>query len=302
MLTSLKRIIKNGWRSFSRNLGINIATIFVIITAIFLISFLFVFNAASKILISNIQKKVDMTVYFKENVAAEKILDVKSDVAKLPEVKDVEYVSKEDALTAFIEKHKNDPLIMESLREVGDNPFPASLNIRAQQAANYEQIAGFLAGYYQKDLIEKVDYSERKPVIDQIFSTTSSINRGGVILGIALAVIALLVTINTIRIAISNSSEEIETMRLVGASNRFIQGPFLVQGAIAGIIAALVSFLAFLAISYGLDAKIKVIAPSISTFGLFLQNFWLLLLFQLLIGVGLAMISSAIAVRKYLKV
>jgi len=243
-----------------------------------------------------------MTVYFKTDVAVEKILDVKSDVAKLPEVKDIEYVPKEEALTAFVEKHKDDPLIMESLREVGDNPFPASLNIRAQQASNYEQIAGFLAGYYQKDLIEKVDYYERKPVIDQIFSTTSSINRGGVILGIVLAVIALLVTMNTIRIAISNSSEEIETMRLVGASNRFIQGPFLVQGVIAGSIAALISFLAFFFLAYGLDDKVKLIAPSISAYGLFLQNFWTLLFFQLLIGVGLVMISSAIAVRKYLKV
>jgi len=302
MFTSLKRTIKNGWINFTRNIGLNIATIFIVLVVILLISFLFAFNTASKILISDIQEKVDISVFFKKEVLPDDILNVKSDITKIPEVKEVEYVSKEQALEKFVERHKNDPLLMESLREVGENPFLASLNIKAQQASQYEQVSKFLETYSNKNLIEKVDYYERRPIIDKIFSITSSINRGGIIFSFILGAIAILVALNTIRIAISNSSEEIETMRLVGASNWFIRSPFLIQGIIAGGIAVIISFIITLALCYGLDAKVKTVFPGISPFVLFLNNIGQLILIQFITGVGLGIIATGIAVRRYLKI
>lgn len=302
MFIPFKRAIKQGWILFSRNLGLSIATIFIMLLVTFLITFVFVFNIASKILISEINEKVDISVYFKTDVPAEDILEIKSDLTQIPGVKDVEYVSKEQALEKFIEKHKDNPILMESLTEVGENPFLASLNIRAWQASQYEQISRILENDNFKNLVEKVDYYQRRPIIDKIFSVTSRINKGGIIFGLVLALVSVLIAINTIRIAIFNSSEEIATMRLVGASNGFIRGPFLVQGIIAGILATLIALLMTFGISYGLDAKLKTLAPNISTLGLFAENFWKLFLIQLAIGVGLGVISSMIAVRRYLKV
>ena len=91
-------------------------------------------------------------------------------------------------------------------------------------------------------------------------------------------------------------------MRLVGASNWFIRGPFLIQGAIVGFIAIIIALLITFGLCYGFDAKVKVITPEVSTFGLFLSNFWTLFLIQLATGVGLGIVSSMIAIRKYLKI
>ncbi len=302
MFTSFKRIIKAGWRGFSRNLGLSLATIFIMVVVISLATLLFLLKPASQILISNLQEKVDISVYFKEDVLPEDIMGAKSEISKIPEVKNIEYVSKEQALEKFIERHKDDPVLIESLTEVGYNPFLSSLNIKAWQASQYEQVANFLETSPFKNLIDKVDYYQRKPVIERVFSLTSNINKAGIIFSVILGLIAILVAFNTIRIAIYNLSEEISTMRLVGASNWFVRGPFLIQGAVVGFIATLITLLITLGLCYGLDPKIKVIVPEISTYGLFISNFWTLFLIQLATGIGLGVISSLIAIRKYLKI
>jgi len=302
MLTSFKRIIKTGWKGFSRNIGLSIATILIMVMVISLATLLFLLNPASKILISGLQEKVDISVYFREDVLLEDIWEVESEISRISEVKDVEYVSREQALEKFIEKHRDDPVLMESLTEVGYNPFLASLNIKAWQVSQYEQVTNFLETGPFKNLIDKVDYHQRKPVIEKVFSITSGINKVGIFFSIIFGAIAILVAFNTIRIAIYNSSEEISIMRLVGASNWFVRGPFLIQGAIVGFIATLITLIITFGICYGLDSKIRVIAPEISIFSLFLSNFWILILIQFATGIGLSILSSFIAVRKYLRI
>ena len=302
MLISFKRIVKIGYNNFFRSFGLNFASVFVILAVVCLASSLFIFNSAVNILINQVKEKVDVSVYFVEDAATEDIMAIKSEVAKAPQIKDIEYVPKEKALEQFVEKHKDDPTIMESLNEIGVNPFLASLNIRAWDASQFEQITKLLEGESYQKIIEKVDYYQRKPVIEKVFSITSDINKGGLALSIILGVVAALIAFNTIRIAISNSSEEVSVMRLVGASNWFIRGPFLIQGVFAGLISVIICFIIISSVCYGLDSPIRAIAPDISTFGIFLNNFWILLLIQIATGIGLGAISSGIAVRKYLKV
>lgn len=302
MLISLKRVIRNGYRNFSRNLALNSAAVFIMSIVVFLITMLFIFNLASKILLSSVQEKVDISIYFKTDVSVEDILEIKSNIAKIPEVKEVEYVSKEQALEKFIEKHKEDPIIMESLTEIGENPLIASLAVKAHNAFQYGEIAKFLEDNLYKDLVDRVDYYQRKPVIEKIFNITSGINQGGILFSIVLGAIAFLIGFNTLRIAIHNCSEEVSIMRLVGASNWFIRGPFLIQGIIVGVLSALFAFLTVFLVSFAIDLKIKMIAPDISFFNLFLSNFWMIVLIQLIIGIGLGIISTMAAIRKCLKV
>ncbi len=176
------------------------------------------------------------------------------------------------------------------------------MNIKAWEVSSDGQVSNFLETASFKNLISKVDYYQRKSVIDKVFSVISGINKGVIFLSIVLGLIAILIAFNAIRIAIYNSSEEISTMRLVGASNRFIRGPFLVQGIIVGVFAALITLLITFGVCWGFDSRIRVIAPEISTFALFVGNFWALLLIQLATGIGLGIVSSTIAIRKYLKI
>lgn len=302
MFILLKRVIKTGWKGFKWNIGLSLATILIMVIVISLATLLFLLSPVSKILIADIEEKVDISVYFKEDTSSEYILEVESEISKIPEVKDVEYISKDQALEKFIEKHKDDPFLMESLTELGSNPFLASLNVRAWEPSQYEQVVNLLEISSFRNLIDKVDYHERKPVIEKVFSTVSGLNKIGIFFSIVFAVIAVLIAFNTIRIAIYNSGEEISIMRLVGASNWFIRGPFLIQGIIIGFIAALITLLITFGFCYGFDARIKTIAPDISIYSIFVSNFFFLFLIQLATGIGLGIMSSYIAVRKYLKI
>jgi len=302
MFVLLKRVIKTGWKGFKRNIGLSLATILIMVIVISLATLLFLLSPVSKILIADIEEKVDISVYFKEDTSSEYIIEIESEISKIPEVKDVEYISKDQALEKFIERHKDDPVLMESLTELGSNPFLASLNVRAWDPSQYEQVVNLLETSSFRNLIDKVDYHERKPVIEKVFSTVSGLNKIGIFFSIVFAVIAVLIAFNTIRIAIYNSGEEISIMRLIGASNWFVRGPFLIQGIIIGFIAVLITLLITFGLCYGFDARIKTIAPDISMYSIFVSNFFFLFLIQLATGIGLGIISSYVAVRKYLKI
>ncbi len=302
MFTLIKRIIRFGWQGLTRDGGMIFANIFIMTMAISLVTSLFIFKDISQFLISSIQEKVDVSVYFKYETSEEDILGAKEEIVQLPEVKEVSYVSREQALEKFTEMHKDDAVLMESLIEVGTNPFLASLGIRASQASQYEAIVSFLESSNLNYLIEKIDYYQRKPVIDRIYDLTSSFNKIGFVLSLILIIAAILVAFNSVRLSIYNSREEIKIQKLVGASNWFVRGPFLAQGAICGFFAALVSLLLFFLLTLGFNSQAEVLFPGLGLFGFFMSNFFLILFIQLFTGILLGIVSSLVAVRRYLRV
>jgi len=302
MFTPLKRAIKIGYKNFYRNIAISLATVFIVSAAVFGISMLFLFNSAANVLIDSVKQKVDVSVYFTENTKTEDILAIKAALADIPDVSGVEYITKEQALDEFTTKHKDEQVLIDSLNEIGKNPFLSSLSISAKQSFNYDQIISFLNADNYKDMIARVDYFQRKPVIDRLYSITDNINKAGIIISLIIGVIAVLVAFNAIRMAIYASKDEVSVMRLVGASDWFIRGPFLVYSAIAGLISFVVVFFTVFWICYGFNGPIKMIAPEISPFKIFSANFWILIIIQIVSGLAISMFSSVLAIRKYLKV
>ena len=302
MFVSLKRIIRSGWSNFRRQTALSFATVSIMVMTIFLITSLFLFQGTTNFLISLLEGRVDISVYFKKDIAEDDILRVKEELSQSPEVKNVEYISREDALARFIEKHKEDLVILESLVEVGANPFLASLNIKAFQATQYDAISNFFSQDPYQELVEKIDYFQNKQIIERIFKISTSVKFAGSLLGLILGLIAVLVAFNTIRLTIYSSREEISIMRLVGASNWFIRGPFIVQGIIVGAISTLLTLIIFFLILFFANERVEAFLPNFSPLGYFLNNFFIILFIQLAAGIGLGIISSLIAIRKYLKV
>lgn len=302
MLISLKRIIKSGWNNFWRNGGLSVATIFIMVLTLSLGTSFFLLKGASQFLVETLKEKVDMYVYFNEELTSDDILAIQEKLSQLPEIQKIEYVSKEEALQKFIDRHKDDKAIMDSLQELGKNPLLASLNIRAWEASQYSAISGFLNQSSFKDLIAKIDYQQKKSAIERIFSIISTVNRTGIVLSFILAALAILIVFNTVKLAISSSKEEIETMRLVGASNWFIRGPFLVQGALVGFSASLLTLLIFSAGLFFISPHLEFLLPGFNIFHYFLASIFIILLIQLAAGIGLGILSSWLAVRRYLKV
>jgi len=302
MLFTLKRIIKSGWKTFRRDGELALATLFILVIAISVVTALFLSREMSDFLVSSLQEKVDVSVYFKESVTETEILDVKEELAKMEEIREVNYVSQEEAYKNFVERHEDEMVIMESLEEIGENPFLASLNIKAWETSQYGTISTFLEHPSFENIIEKVDYFQRKPVIERIFSLTGAVNRVGIIFSVILVIVAVLITFNTIRLAIYNSREEIKIQRLVGAGNWFIRGPFLIQGVIAGIFASLICLVIFALTSWLVSPKIEFFFPDLNLFNIFTKNLGLIFLLQFFAGISLGIISSLIAIRKYLRV
>jgi cell division transport system permease protein len=301
MFEGFKRIIRYGLINFKRQSGLNFATVFILTITLSLVSFLFISQGAIKFLTEQIQKKIDISIYINPDAKAEDVSKIKAELEKMPEVKEISYLSSKEALEKFKLRHKDDPVIMESLEVVGENPFYPALNIRAKNPEYYATILAFLNKEAFQDIIHKVDYTKKKKVIDKLFSLTSNINKFGISLSIALGVIALLIAFNTIREGIKESSEEISIMRLVGAPNFFVRGPFLVQGVIVGLLSSLATFLIFFLASYFLTSKIELVTNGFNLFSWFGKHSLPLFLVQLTLGIGLAVLSSLAAIRKYLK-
>lgn len=304
MFTNFKRIFNFALQDFSRNKGISVAAIFVLVVTIMLVTGLLFFRGASQFLISEIQDRIDITAYFKEDAEEQDILSAREEILKIsPNIKNVEYVSKDQALQIFNEKHKDNPVLSKALEEVGTNPFLPSLNITTNgDPAQFAEVSNVLQTANFSKFIDKVDFSQKKDTIEKVFSITSNINNFGIILGIILVILAMLVVFNTIKLAVDSSKEEISTMRIVGASDWFIRGPFIIQGAIYGFIAFLFCLLLSALSAYILSPKISAVLPGFSAFEYFISNIWILILIQLLFGAGVGIISSYIVVRKYLDV
>ncbi len=301
-MVTLFRIIKYGLQSFFRNGWLSISTIGIMILALLVFEGLVVFNVVSQGAVQAIQDKVDITVYFQSNVPEDTILNLKKSLEGLDEVKYVEYVSQDQALANFKLAHASDTTITQTLSELDTNPLLASLNIKAKDIHHYDTIAAYLDKPDFSGIIQKVTYAQNQVVIDRLSSFVDNMSRGGFILTLFLAFLAASVTFNTIRLGIFSNREQIGIMRLVGASNNFIRGPYVIEGILYGVIAAVVSFLIFIPIIAALSPAISNFVPEVNLQGYFNSNFLALFLYQALFGVVLGIVSSVIATRRYLNV
>lgn len=302
MISSLLRIIRYGWQHFWRNRWLSLATLFIIVLALVVFEGLIVFSVITKTGIELLKEKIDISVYFKTVTPETEILKIKEEIEKLPEVKKVEFISREKALEIFKEKHKDDPTIMQALEELDDNPLSAVINVKAEDPKDYPLIASKFDNNEWRTLIDKITYRQNQLVIDRLGKIVDIGSKLGLILTILLALTAILVTFNNVSLAIYSNREEIGIMRLVGAPNHFISGPYVVEGVIYGVLGALISMTIFWPIIYWGAPYLKFFISDLDLRVYFFNNFFSLLGYQLLFGVTLGIISSNFAIRKYLKI
>lgn len=301
MMEAFKRIVKWGLKNFVRNSWLSVATISIMILTLVVITVLIMVNVVANGVLMNLENKIDISVYFKLETSEEDILQAKSQLEKLAEVEKIEYTSQNDALIAFKEKHKDNPVLLQSLDELENNPLEASLNIKAKETSQYASINQFLESVHYKDIIDKVNYMQNKGVIEKLSKIITDVKTFGLVLSLGLAIIVFLVTFNAIRLAIYSSREEINIMKLVGASNWFIRGPFIVEGLMYGVLATIITVILLYPAFYFISPKISTFLPIEDVFSYFKANMVLLFFLLLAISLVLGMVSSFIAVRKYLK-
>lgn len=306
MITAIKRIIRSGFVGFWRNAYVSLAAIFVMTITLTVICGLMLTSELLKVSLTEIKEKVDINVYMVTTADEESIYALKASLESLPDVSEVTYTSREQALTAFRDRHKNDELTIQALEELGDNPLGASIAIRAKETSQYESIAALLDEQRlledpESPLIDRVNFNQNKNAIDKLTSIIDAAERSGFIAMIILIVSSVLISFNTIRLAIYTSREEISIMRLVGASNMFIRGPFMLQGVMYGLVSGVFALL----IMYPVTLYLGPVTESFFGFNIFnhfVSQF--AYLFLLLVGSGIVfgVTSSVLAVARYLRV
>lgn len=304
MMTELKRVIKAGFKNFTRSGIISWAAVLVVTITLSVITTIILLQTVLYSSLNQIKDKVDVTIYFTVDASESKILSLKESLESLPEVDKISYISASDALALFRERHQNDYPTIAALDEIKENPLGGYLNVKAKEVSQYESIANFLKGDNSlilgaSSIIDKVNYHQNKMVIDRLNNIISGAQRLGFLTTLALIIISIIITFNTIRLTIFISKEEIGVMRLVGASKMRVRGPFMVEGAIYGIIATIITLILFLPMTAYLGNNMTNFL-GIDIYDYYISNFIQIFVIILLSGVVLGMISSFIAIRKYL--
>jgi cell division transport system permease protein len=302
MPTIVTRILRFGFQNFWRYGFASLATVAVLVVALSVFLTLILFRVTTDATVSSIQDKIDISVYLKSAAPEDQILAIKDALSTLPEVKNVEYVSKDQALEIFKQRHQDDPTISQAINELTTNPLLAHLNVKARDAKDYAAIAQYLdQNDTVKQYVESVSYFENKVVIDRLNAITGSVDRGVLVLTIVLTIVAALVVFNTIWLAIFANREEIIIMRLVGASNALVRGPYIVHGVIAGVVAAAASFLLAIPVIHLVSPYLNALIPAFTLTSYFYRNAIFLLAYLMVFGVVLGSVASFMAIRRYLR-
>ncbi len=304
---NVKRIIRSGFLNFGRNAFVSLSSVLVMVITLSVIGSLIFVSAILNASLQEIRDKVDINVYFVTSAPEEDILSLQKTLEGLSEVSQVTYVSREQALSDFETRHQNDETTLQALEELGENPLGAILNIRAKDPSQYQGIAEYLEtkpilSKEGSSIVDKVNYAQNKEAIDRLTSIINSAEKLGSIITLVLVIVSILITLNTIRLAIFISREEISVMRLVGAKTFYIRGPFVVVGIMYGAVAGILTLVIFYPVTYWLGGVTENFFIGLNVFEYYTANFGQIFAIILSSGMVIGAVSSYLAVRKYLKV
>ncbi len=305
MITTLYRLIKTGFTNFFRNGWLSLASTIIMTLTLITISIFLILNIVLTQGIQTIQDKIDVSIYLNDSAKGQTVLNLQEELSNNPDVKKVKYVSKDEAKARYQEKFKDNPQLKESLEDSGENPLPASLEIKTYDPDKLESLLPIFEKEEYKSAVRKVSYKENKEVIDRLFKATEFIKKIGWGMAAAFIVTSLIIIFNAIRTAIYTHKDEIEIMKLVGANPWFIKWPFFIEGILYGILGTISALIV-------ISITLRLLAVSFNSyfgegdtgnqvFEFLLKNLGTLVVLMLGVGITIGVTSSSVAIRKYLK-
>ncbi len=293
--------------SFVRNGSVSLASTLVMTVTLSVITSLVFTGALLQSTLNGIKEKVDINIYFDNSATDDQIMAFKKALDAQPEVAATTYTTADQALANFRARHQDNALLMSALDEVGGNPLEPTINVKAKDPSQYQTLADFIqtenaSGNNTVGIVKKVSYEQNKDAIDALDRIIHSSERLGIVIALFFILVSILITFNTVRLAIYVSRDEISVMRLVGASARYIKGPFLVVGIIYGIVGAIITLLIAYPVAYWLGPITYNLGTGLNIFTYYLSNFLEIAAVVFGAGIIFGAISSYLAVEKYIKV
>lgn len=305
LFLTLSRIATFSLQNFVRNIWLSIVTITIIVLTLFSVTSLVFVNAVMNQAIALVESKVDVSVYFKPTATESQIAAVQQSLGTMPYVREVRHVTKSEALAKLREQYQDSPLILDSLKELDNNPLGDTLIVNTFETADYQKVIDLLNATPQFALlINNQSFSDNSYIIEKLEKISNQVTRIGWGITVFFGLISLLVIVNTIRIAIYTHRDEIGIMKLVGASNSFVRGPFLGEAILYAAIGAGITFVLAYAVAAFSDPYIVGLLGQVDFTLLGYLNQRVLYLFggELVGIVAISMFATSLALRRYLRV
>lgn len=303
MIIHFLRTGKFAAQNFWRNLWLSLITVFILVLTLFTISLVATLNLVADRAISAVEEKIDIDIYFQSDVAEEDIIAAQFYLENLPEVKNVRYVSSDQALEDFKKQNEDNADIQAALAELETNPLPASIVVQAYHLEDYETIMSQFENSEFDIYAEDKNFSDHQAVIERLSTLTARVYDAAIIVSALFIVISMVMMFNTIRLGIYAHREELTIMRLVGATNTFIRAPFILEGFMYAVLSSAIA----MALLWGC---VMIVTPYVNNFFygynfaldvFFMKNFAYIVMIQFLASLALSVGSSMISIGRYLR-
>lgn len=302
-MLSFLRILKFAFQDLGRNISLAFMTVFILSLMLLSVNTLWSIDVLTKEAVQAVKKQIDVSIYFVPEATEKNINEIKAYVNMFPEIVEIKLQTKEDVLKSFREQHKNQSEALSALDELGQNPFGSTMIIKTNEPRDYKKIIDALNVPEYEHIIEAKSFDNHEDAIERLQNITNRIERIGFGLAALFAIISFLIIFNTIRVAINTQRTEISIKRLVGASNWFIRGPYLIESLIFTIFSVAVTMVVIFVALKWLDPYLAVVLPNgFSLTNYFKSNILMLFGSQALAVLLLTIVSSGLAMRKQLKV
>lgn len=301
-LLKIYRTIKEGGRNFARNGWLSFAAVSVMVLSLYIMSVTVFMGFSGRTALDNVENQLNISVYFKMDVQEERVLTIRDELLQFQEIERINFVSRDVALEKLLETDGENEDISKALEEIGENPLPHSLVVYASHPDQYVQINALLEDSSYSKEIDVINYDRNKATISSLHSLLLGVEKIGLATGVVFLIISILITFNAIRLTLYSQRREFEIMRLVGASNLYIRLPSLVEGILYGLVASGITII-FLGLTtqYLIPISENFLGQGVAM-GVVLAYWWVPVVSIPVIGVFLGVMSSWIAISKYLKV
>ena len=302
-MLSFLRIVKFALQDIGRNFSLSFMTVLILVLMLLSINTLVAVHVLTEKAVSSVKEQLSVSIHFRQDVKDEQVTEVQSFINSFPAVTSVEFLNRDEVLQQFKDIHKENPDILSSLNELGDNPFGPTMIITTREPSDYEKIITAISVPEYEGIIESKTFQDTQKAIDRIGSITAQVQKFVFVLTGLFGIISFLVIFNTIRVAIYTQRIEISIKKLVGASNWFVRGPYLIEALVFTFLSVILTFVIMYFVVQFIDPFVSVVFSSEK----FLTNYFLshiLVLAGAEFGIVLLLtfVTSFLAMRRYLRV
>lgn len=308
MFIIFRRLTKSGIQNFFRNSWLSVAATAVMVVAFTIILGAILINVTARTAIKELSKDIKVSIYFQDGVSETQRNQLKAALKENEAVVDVEYVNIEKAQSR-LKQNQDDDFVNQTLALLGADALPESFDVSVDDLSKLEEVGDIAKREEFKNIVGQdedditLGKTRSKDTIDRAASAQKYITLGSIIAAGIFASVSVLIIFNTIRMAIFTRAEEIRIMKLIGATPDYIRGPFILEACMYGVIAGLLSNVVLYTFILTIGSKLSNQREFAETYTLFTSPSLVgaMVVGGILAGVLVAILSSTLAMEKYLR-